>query len=82
MKAPERRQWSRFGAFIVNFEQISHCSRVSIFFFIWVFFHEHSRITGLQGEGEDISLTYYHFRPLHKHLDINQAITADISAYS
>ena len=25
------------------------------FFSIWVFFHEHSRITGLQGNGEGIS---------------------------
>ena len=25
------------------------------FFSIWVFFHEHSRITGLQGKGEGIS---------------------------
>ena len=31
---------------------------IYIFFFsIWVFFHEHSRITGLQGKGEGISLT-------------------------
>ena len=26
-----------------------------VFFSIWVFFHEHSQITGLQGNGEDIS---------------------------
>ena len=26
-----------------------------LFFSIWVFFHEHSRITGLQGKGEGIS---------------------------
>ena len=33
-----------------------------IFFSIWVFFYEHSRITGLQRKGEGISLTYhYHF---------------------
>ena len=54
----------------------------SIFFnfFIWVFFHVHSRITGLQGKGESISLTpHYHFHPLHRHLDINQAITAESS---
>ena len=41
---------------------------MSNFFSIWVFFHEHSRITGLQGKGEDISLTP-HF------LDISRAIT-------
>ena len=35
-----------------------------IFFSIWVFLHEHSRITGLQGRGEGISLTpRYHFPP-------------------
>ena len=53
----------------------------SIFFFsIWVFFYEHSRITGLQGKGEGISLTpHYHFHPLHRHLDISQAITAESS---
>ena len=26
-------------------------------FSIWVFFHEHSRITGVQGKGEGVSLT-------------------------
>ena len=32
-------------------------TRTTIFFFsIWVFFHNHSRITGLQGKGEGISL--------------------------
>ena len=50
------------------------------FFSIWVFFHEHSRITGLQGKGEGISLTpHYHFHPLHGHLDISWAITAESS---
>ena len=47
---------------------------------IWVFFHEHSRIAGLQGKGEGISLTpRYHFHPLHRHLDISKAITAESS---
>ena len=37
------------------------------FFSILVFFHENSRITGLQGEGEGISLTpHHHFNPLHR----------------
>ena len=46
-----------------------------IFFSIWVLFHEHSRITGLQGKGEGIPLTpHYHFHPLHRHLDISRAI--------
>ena len=30
IKTPKRRQWCRFGVFIVNFEHISHpCSSVS-----------------------------------------------------
>ena len=50
------------------------------FLFIWVFFHELSQITGLQGKGESISLTpHYHFQPLHRHLDISRAITAEVS---
>ena len=55
----------------------------SIFFFffaIWVFFYEHSRITGLQGKGKGISLTpLYHFHQLQRHLDISRAITAESS---
>ena len=48
------------------------------FFSVWVFFHEHSRITGLQRKREGISLTsHYHFHPLHGHLDISRAITAE-----
>ena len=50
------------------------------FFSIGVFFHEHSRSTGQQGKGEGIYLTpLYHFHPLHRHLDISRAITADSS---
>ena len=54
------------------------------FFFFFnslrVFFHDHSRITGVQGKGEDISLTpHYRFRSLHRHLDISRAITAESS---
>ena len=31
IKTPKRRQWCRFGIFIVNFEHISHlCSSVSV----------------------------------------------------
>ena len=53
---------------------------VCFFFSIWVFFHEHSRITGLQGKGEGISLTpHYHFHPLHRQLGIGRAITAGSS---
>ena len=54
-------------------------SEFFFFFSIWVFFHEHSRITGLPGK-EGISLSpHYHFHPLHKHLDISRAITAETS---
>ena len=38
------------------------------FFLSGFFFHEHSRITELQGKVEGISLTpHYHFHPLHRH---------------
>ena len=51
-----------------------------ICFSIWVFFHNKSRITGLQGKGEAICLTpHYHLHPLHRHLEIIRAITADSS---
>ena len=50
------------------------------FFTIWIFFHKHSRITGLQGKVESIPLTpHYYFYPLHRHLDISRAITAENS---
>ena len=54
---------------------------VRIFFFsIWVFFHEYSRITGLQMKGEGIPLTpQYQFQPLHRQLDITWANTAESS---
>ena len=54
---------------------------VCLFLFsIWVFFREHSWITGLQGKGEGNSLTpHYHLHPLHIHLDISRTITADSS---
>ena len=51
-----------------------------LFLSIRLFFHDHSRITGLQGKGEGVSVTpHYHFHPLHRHLDINWAITAEKS---
>ena len=58
-----------------------HDNRSRFFCFsILVFFHEHSRITELQGKTEDISSTpYYHFHLLHKYLDISQAIAAESS---
>ena len=68
--------------FILNLQKciLGRCKYQTkwIFFSIWVFFHDHSRITGLQGKGEGISLTpHYHFHPLHRHLDISRAITAE-----
>ena len=40
------------------------CLFVCFVFFIWVFFHNHPWITGLQGKREGISLTpHYHFHP-------------------
>ena len=51
-----------------------------LLFSIWVYFHEHSQVTGLQGKGKGISLSlYYHVHLFHRHLDISWAITADIS---
>ena len=51
-----------------------------LFFPSWVYFHDYSRITGLQGKGEDISLTpHYHFHTLHRHLDISRVITTENS---
>ena len=53
----------------------THFFFTRFFFSIWVLFHEHSRITGLQGKGEDISLTpYYHFHRLHTQLDISRQL--------
>ena len=63
----------------LSFTVINICG---LFFFlpIWVFFYEHSRITGPQGMGEGISSTpHYHFHPLHRHLDISRASTAESS---
>ena len=53
----------------------------SFFFFsIWIFFSEHSCFTGQQGKREAISLApLYHFRPVHRHLDVSPAITAESS---
>ena len=50
------------------------------FFSNSVFFHNHSRITGLPGKGEGIPLTpLYHFHPLHRHLNISRVITVESS---
>ena len=62
---------------------VSWQRRVKQIFFcfsIWIFIHDHSRTTGLQGKGDGISLTpHYHFHPLHRHLDISRVITAESS---
>ena len=43
-----------------------------LFFSMWVFFHVHSQITGMQGKEKGISFTPdYHFHPFHRHLDIS-----------
>ena len=53
---------------------------IHIFFSIWDFSNEHSRITVLQEKREGISLTHhYHFLPLHGHLDIIREITVESS---
>ena len=56
-------------------------AKIYIYIFLsWVFFHEHSRFVWQQGKGEGICLTpFYHFYPLHRHLDISRAITAESS---
>ena len=75
---------SNYGVDVSIFEKCHHniiFGKINIYFFsIWVFFHEHSRFTGQQGKGEGIYLTpLYHFHPLHRHLDISRAITAESS---
>ena len=57
---------------ILSYHALKFISSICFFFSIGVFFHGQSRITGLQGKGEDISLTpHYHFHPFHRHLDIS-----------
>ena len=51
---------------------------LSFFFSIWLFFLEYSRFTGQKMKGEAISLyPFYHFYPLHRHLDISWVIAAE-----
>ena len=64
----------------IDIKQIPISTKLYIFFSIRVFFHEYSRITGLQGKREGISVTpHYLFHPLHRYLDISWAIVAEIS---
>ena len=47
---------------------------------MWGFFHERSRITGLQGKWNGISLNpHYRFHPHHGHLDVSWAIAGESS---
>ena len=46
----------------------------------WLFFHKYSWLTGQQVKGEVISLNpFYHFHPLHRHLDIGWVIAVGSS---
>ena len=65
---------------VMSFKERNLQRRTFFFFSIWIFFHDHSRITGLQGKGKGISITpHYHFHPLHRHLDISKTITTESS---
>ena len=68
-----RKEFLKGTAQKMKFSIIDFFSK--FFFSILVFFHEHSRFTGQQGKGEGL----YHFHPLHRHLDISRAITAESS---
>ena len=75
-----------FITFLFLFSFFFFCFNFFFFFFFFfaslVFSHEHSRFKGQQGKGDAISLTpLYHFYPLHRHLDINHAITAHLCTY-
>ena len=51
-----------------------------LFFYLCFPLHVHSRITGLQGKREGISLTHhYHIHPLHRHLTIGRGIVTESS---
>ena len=67
--------------FLVSiFKTYSSVSKTDVFFFYlgflsWTFTNHRTA-----GEGVGISLTpHYHFHPLHRHLDISRAITAESS---
>ena len=69
----------KYSIYFRNAQTFS-CFLLISFFSIGFLFHDQSRITGLQGKGEEISLTTnYHFQPLHRHLDNSWAITAKCS---
>ena len=59
---------------------LDHLSAFFCIFSVGVFLDDHSRITGMQGKEERISLTpHYHFHPFHRQLDISRAVTAKSS---
>ena len=69
-----------YGVYTCRGQFFFACFYFFLFFSIWVFFHEHWRITGLQ-KGEGISLIpQYHFHQLHRHLEISRRITAESSS--
>ena len=70
-----------FEVLVINYQKdFMNLFIFNFFFSIWVSLHDHSRITGQQGKGEDISWTpHYHFHPLHRHLDISQVIIVESS---
>ena len=78
--------WIRTHNHLVDKRTLNHLAKLAIqsiddlFFFIWVFFPEHSRFTGRQGKSGAISRTpLYLFYPIHRHLGISRAYTAKSS---
>ena len=66
-----------------KFDSFGTVHLLLFFFFFWVFFHEHSQTTGLQGKREGISLTpHYHFSLLQRHLDISHLLLPKIISYT
>ena len=63
-KDPEKRRVLLLGPTGISAINI-YVQPPFIFFSIWVFFHEHSQITGLQGKGEGISLTPHYHPPFY-----------------
>ena len=78
------QSWNTNHELVYNIDVEKTCFfnvKLKLFFFsffsIWVFF---SRVTGQQGKGDGIySTPLYHFHPLHRHLDISRAVTAESS---
>ena len=73
-------QMSIIFFFTITFVMEYLCNKTEFFVFIWVFFHNHSRITGLQGKWEGTSLaTHHHFHPFYRYLEIRRMFTAGSS---